>query len=148
MNPVRTWFATLLIIIGALWLADAAGLLDAGQVIGTWWPLALVLLAVITVAVDRRITPGPVVLLLIGTLLLVSRTTGADAGAVVAASAAILLGAWLLVQHTRRVADREGTGGRGTAGGSTLAVFSGARQVVHSDHFRHADVSAVFGGAT
>jgi hypothetical protein len=29
-----------------------------------------------------------------------------------------------------------------------VAVFSGARQVVHCDHFRHADVSAVFGGAT
>jgi hypothetical protein len=143
MSPVRTWFSVLLIAVGGLWLADAAGLVDAGRALDAWWPLALVLLAVITAAVERRVAAGSVVLGLIGLLLLLPRVTGVDAGAVLWACAAILVGAWLLARYTRRPG-----GGEQAASGTTLAVFSGARQVVHSDHFRHADVSAVFGGAT
>lgn len=143
MSPVRTWFAILLIAVGGLWLADASGLLDAGEVIATWWPLALIGLGLTTVAVERCFRPGSIALLVIGTVLLLARTTGLDAAPVFWACGAILLGGLLLVRRVGRPAGSERS-----AGGSTLAIFSGARQVVQTDHFRHADVSAVFGSAT
>jgi hypothetical protein len=146
MSPVRTWLAILLIAVGGLWLADAAGLLDAGRLTSTWWPLALVLLAVVSAIAERRIGPGPVVVFLIGTLVLVSRLTGPVGSAVFWACAAVVLGGWLLVR--RRVAPAGRPRDQRGSSGSTVAVYSGARQVVHCDHFRHADVSAVFGGAT
>jgi hypothetical protein len=143
MSPVRTWIALLLIAVGGLWLADTAGLVDAGSVLDTWWPLALVLLAAVTALAEGRISTGPVVVGLIGVLLLLPRVTDTAAAPVFWACAAIAGGALLLARYTRRPRGEEAAGS-----GSTVAVFSGARQVVHSDHFRHADVSAVFGGAT
>lgn len=144
MNPIRIWLAVVLIAVGGLWLLDAAGAVDAGAIIGDWWPLALVSLAVIVVVIDQRLTLGPVVLFVIGALLLVGQLGAVDVGRIVWPTIAVVAGVWLLAQLTpwssRRVPadDRE----------DVVAVFGSSRGRNRSPHFRHGNVSGIFGGAT
>ena len=53
MNAGRAFVGSLLVAIGALFVAETAGLLDPGDVLARWWPSALVLLGVL-IAFDRR----------------------------------------------------------------------------------------------
>jgi hypothetical protein len=144
MRPVRIWAAGVLILLGVLWLLDAADVLDAGTLIGRWWPVALIALAVLAAVAERRLAPGPVVLLLIGVLLLVGNLTTIDAGTVVWPVVAILLGVSLLARRGPWNPVREGSDDEQ----DVLAVFSSSKARNRSPHFRHADVSAVFGGAS
>lgn len=144
MNPIRIWLAGVLITVGVLWLLDAAGALDASWVISHWWPLALCVLAVIVTVIDERLSLGPVVLFLIGALLLVGRLSAVDVGRIVWPTIAVVAGIWLLVQLTpwsRRRPDREDRE-------DVVAVFGASRGRNRSPHFRHANVSGIFGGAT
>jgi energy-coupling factor transporter transmembrane protein EcfT len=133
-----------LIAVGALWLLDAAGAVDAGAVIHDWWPLALVALAVIAVVIDERLSLGPVALCVIGALLLVGQLGAVDVGKVVWPTIAVVAGLWLLVQLTPWSARREPDTDRE----DVIAVFGASRGRNRSPHFRHANVSGIFGGAT
>ena len=46
MKPVRLWVGIVLLALGVFGILDATGVLDAGPVIGDWWPAAVVVLAV------------------------------------------------------------------------------------------------------
>ena len=100
MSPLRVWLAGVLITLGALWLLDAANVLDAGSTIDHWWPVAVMALAVCAAAAERRISLGPTVLFVIGALLLVDQLDVAKIDAVVWPIIAILAGLWLLVNRS------------------------------------------------
>jgi predicted membrane protein len=144
MSPVRIWFAGLLITIGVLWLLDAANVLAAGPLIDRWWPLAVMALAAAAAAAERRLSLGPVVLFVIGALLLVDQLALASVDALIWPVIAILAGLWLLVNR----GQRHRMSGQVTDRPDVVAVLGGAETVTRSPHFRHANVSAVFGGAT
>ncbi|MSP22857.1 MAG: hypothetical protein EXR66_07590 [Dehalococcoidia bacterium] len=40
--PPRAFIGLILVALGGLFLADEAGLLDTGGIIGDWWPLVIV----------------------------------------------------------------------------------------------------------
>ncbi|MCJ7726970.1 MAG: DUF5668 domain-containing protein, partial [Acidimicrobiia bacterium] len=44
MNAGRAVIGTLLVGLGSVFLLDTAGVLDAGQTLGDWWPLIVILL--------------------------------------------------------------------------------------------------------
>lgn len=144
MNPIRIWLAGVLITVGALWLLDAAGTLDAGSIISHWWPLALVALALIVVLLDQRLTLGPVVLFVIGAMLLVGQLDAVDVGAIVWPTIAVVAGIWLLVRLTPWSARKPDQQDRE----DVVAVFGASRGRNRSPHFRHGNVSGIFGGAT
>ena len=144
MNPIRIWFASVLIAVGGLWLLDAANVLAAGSTIDHWWPVAVIALGLAAAAVDRRLSLGPVVLVVIGALLLVGQLDLVQVDALVWPVVAIVAGLWLLLDRGHRnraraeVSDRQ----------DVVAVLGAAETKNRSPHFRHANVSAVFGGAT
>ncbi len=62
----------LLVVLGGIFLADQLGALDAGGVIRTWWPAALVVAGLLNL-LEKPSTPiGPLVLLSAGTALLLA----------------------------------------------------------------------------
>jgi hypothetical protein len=143
VNAGRALVGMTLIGIGTVFFLDANGTLDAGETLGRWWPVAVVLLGALQVASERRLTLVTAALIGVG-LLLLAGTTGvlgsADWG-LVWPLALIVAGLGVLWSRRRPVygADDELTG---------LAVFSGTRVGTRSTSFRRASVTAVFGGLT
>lgn len=144
MSPLRIWIAGVLIALGAVWLLDAANVLSAPDVIGQWWPLAIIGLAVLAALTERRVTLGPVALFVIGSLLLIDRLGAVDLGAVIWPTVAILAGLWLLVHRGQWRGRREDVADRE----DVVALLGGSETRSRSTHFQHANVSAVLGGAT
>jgi hypothetical protein len=143
MNPIRAWFAAVLIAVGALWLLDAANVLHASATIDHWWPVAVIALGLAAAAAERRLSLGPVVLVVIGALLLVGQLDIVQLDQIVWPVIAIVAGVWLLINRGRsrtrdELSDRQ----------DVMALLGAAETKNRSPHFRHANVSAVFGGAT
>lgn len=144
MKPLRLWLGSVLVALGILWLLDAAGLLAAGQLIGRWWPAALIALGVLAAIGERRLAPGPMLLVLVGTAFLIDQLGIVRLGAMIWPFAAIVVGCWMLVEYAlhrkagRHASDR----------GNVFALLGGSHAVNRSNRFEHADVSAVLGGAT
>lgn len=141
MRPVRIWIGLLLSVAGVLGLLGAADVIDPWPVVGRWWPVAVIGLGIVAMIAQRHVSPGPVVVTAIGLLLLAGRQGWGLEGWV---GPILLLVIGLLVLSGRlrsqMVTDR--------SGGSTLALLGGSRVRDTSPHFHHAEVSAVFGGAT
>lgn len=144
MSPMRIWIAGVLIALGALWLLDAADVLSAPSVLDRWWPVAIIVLAVIAALTERRLTLGAAVLFAIGVLLLVDHLGIADLGALVWPVVAILAGVWLLANRGQLHRSRVAAGDRQ----DVVAVLGGSASRSRAEHFHHANLSAVFGGAT
>jgi hypothetical protein len=144
MNPMRVWLGGVLVAVGILWLFDAAGAVDASAIISHWWPVALIALAVIAALVERRLTLGPIALLVIGALLLAGQLGKVDIGTIVWPTVAVVVGAWLLASRgpwrTAQPRERDQE--------DVVAVFGSSRGRSRSPHFQHGNVSGVFGGAT
>jgi hypothetical protein len=145
MSPIRAWFAAVLIAVGGLWLLDAANVLDAGATIDHWWPVGVMALGLAAAAVDRRLSLGPILLVVIGALLLVGQLDVIRLDALVWPVVAMVAGLWLLFNrgHLSRAARDEGSDRQ-----DVVAILGAADARNRSAHFRHANVSAVFGGAT
>jgi predicted membrane protein len=143
MSPIRAWFAIVLIAVGGLWLLDAAGVLDAAAVIDQWWPVAVIALGLAAAAVDRRVSLGPVVVVVVGVLLLIGQLDIVEFDQIIWPVIAIVVGFWLLINRgfsraRDEVSERQ----------DVMALLGAADTRNRSPHFRHANVSAVFGGAT
>jgi hypothetical protein len=144
VKPLRLWLGSVLITLGIVWLLDAAGVLSADTVIGRWWAIAVIALGLLALIGERRLAPGPIILLLIGSVLLVNQLTSIDIGGIVWGGVVIVIGAWLLIAFARprtrdpRVSETQ----------DVFALLGGSHSSNRSGHFRHADVSAVLGGAT
>ena len=62
MKPVRLWVGLVLVALGVFGILDAVDLLDAGPVVADWWPAAVVVLGLVAMAAQRRVSLGPVVI--------------------------------------------------------------------------------------
>ncbi|MFI9811878.1 LiaF transmembrane domain-containing protein [Saccharothrix variisporea] len=141
MKPVRMWIGLVLVALGLAGVLDALDVLDAGDLLA-WWPLAVVGLGVVTIIAQRHVSLGPVVVAAIGLVLLADTRDWASGGlwwpvVLVLVGGAILAG--LLRHHTTDHQD---------AGETPVVLFGGTKVRNRSEHLTHAEVSAVFGGAT
>lgn len=142
MKPVRLWIGLVFVTIGLFGILDAAGTLEASETIDKWWPVAIIGLGLIGWFVDRRISLGPGIVVLIGFLLLAGQQQWTDEdlfGPVVL----IVIGLVVLSGLWRRRAETEDGHHE-----HSLVMFGGTKVKDRSEHFTHADVSAIFGGAT
>src|SRR3989337_2276155 len=141
MKPVRLWIGLVFLTLGVFGILDAAGTLESSETIARWWPVAIIGLGLIGMLVDRRVAVGPGIVVVIGFLLLADQQEWTDKDLfgpmlLIAIGLVVLSGLW------RR--QRVGGGQRETS----LVMFGGTKIKDRSEHFTHADVSAVFGGAT
>jgi hypothetical protein len=140
MKPFRLWIGLMLLAFGVLGILDATGALESTELVADWWPIAIVGAGLAAMIAQRRVSLGPVFISGIGLVLLADQqawTTEDLAGPaiLVAIGFAILFGAF-------------GRGPRGAEGESPIAVFGASKVKEHSQHFTHADATALFGGAT
>ncbi|MET8762953.1 LiaF domain-containing protein [Lentzea sp. NPDC004782] len=136
MKPVRLWVGLVLLALGVFGILDAVGVLDSGPVIANWWPAAVVVLGLVAMAAERRVSLGPVVIVVLG-LVLLAGTLDWTTGNLLLPTVLAGVGVAVLVGLRRHHGTR-----------TPVAMFGGASTKERSKHLRHADVSAIFGGAT
>lgn len=142
MNWGRLFFGGLVVALGVLILLDNAGTVDAGQVIGDWWPVAVILAGLISLAANPSRWAMPGLIVLVGVALLLGTLDILDLGAVLVPAIIIVVGLFIIFGR--------GVGTRSDVTGDSIQsfnAFSGSELASNSSHFRGGSVSAVFGGA-
>jgi predicted membrane protein len=142
MSAGRSLVGGAFVALGALYLLDAAGVVEAGGVVGRWWPGLLIALGVVQAFSERRFSAVAVVLVVGGALLLTVSTglLGKTAWAVTWPILVVLAGAWLLSGwgRQRRVAGQDPEFSR-------LSVFNSVRVASRATALRRVALTAVFG---
>lgn len=141
MNWGRLFFGLLIVSVGTVLLLDNAGVLDAGEIFGTWWPAIVLLAGILTFAANPRHWPVALIITAVGLAFLLSNLDIIDLGNVIIPAAIILIG--LLVLFGRGLGAKTEAGDRV----NSFNVFSGSEIASHSKEFRGGNISAVFGGA-
>lgn len=136
MKPVRLWVGLVLVAIGVLGILDATDIVESGDVIGKWWPVAVVGLGLIVMLSQRRVSIGPVAVAVLG-LVLLAGTLGLTTGDLLWPAVLTVAGFAVLAGLRRHHSTR-----------TPLVLFGGATTREQSSHFRHTDISAIFGGST
>ena len=141
MKPMRVWIGAVFLTLGVLGILDATGTLESTKAIEEWWPLAVVGLGLIGMFVDRKVSLGPGIVTVIGLLLLADQQGWAQED-LFGPALLIVIGLVVLsgLRHRRKAEEAHGE--------DSLAMFGATKIKDRSEHFTHADVSAVFGGAT
>jgi hypothetical protein len=140
MNTGRLVVGAALVLIGALFFADAFEGMDAGSVVASWWPLAVIALGVVEIVAERQVGRGPLVLLGLGGLLLAGTTgvLGDRAWSIMWPAGLIALGLWLVLGRRRSGVTKRREIRR-------LAVLTGSRIKARSEAFRLADLTSLMG---
>jgi predicted membrane protein len=141
MNWGRLFFGVVIVAVGTVLLLDNAGVLDAGETFGMWWPAVVLLAGILTFAANPRHWPVALIIVAVGAAFLLSRLDIVDIGNIIIPAAIILVG--LLVIFGRGLGTRTEAGDRI----NSFNVFSGTEIASHSKQFQGGSISAVFGGA-
>lgn len=142
MNWARAFFGSLIVIVGGLLLAENADLLNAGEVISTWWPVALIVGGLLSFAANRSHWVPPLLLVGVGSALLLETTGVVESIGGIGPILLILLGVFVVLGR--------GFGTRHTSTADSINsfnVFSGSEIASHSGAFQGGRVGAMFGGA-
>jgi hypothetical protein len=142
MKPFRLWIGLVLVALGVFGILDATGTLEWSRTVEEWWPIAIIGLGLIAMVVERRVGLGPAIIVGIGVLLLADQQQWTDEDVfgpvvLILIGLVVLSGVW---RH--RVTEADGHRD------NTVVMFGGTKVKDRSEHFTHADVSAIFGGAT
>jgi predicted membrane protein len=146
MRPGRVLVGLALIGLGTLFLLDRAGTLDAGEVIGDWWPVIIIALGLIQLAESPRSFLGPGIVIGVGVVLLLFSTD------VVEGNVWNYLWPVILIVVGLAIIARRGGGSlpKGEGGDVIRAsgIFGGPEVASTSQRFRGASLTAVFGGVS
>lgn len=144
MNLARLYFGFLLLTLGVILALGQTEALDAGEMIGTWWPVAVIVAGGLSFAVNPRHWLTPLAIVGVGVVVLLSTTEAVDVDALPMAWAILLAvaGAAVLAQALLGGARVPETGDRVRA----FAAFGGNKMVSHSRHFEGGSLGALFGG--
>jgi predicted membrane protein len=144
----RVVMGATLIVIGVLFLLDRADVLDAGQVIGDWWPAVIVAFGLVTLAERPVSLLGPVLLVAVGVLLLLVTNDVLETSAwnVIWPAALIAFGLTVLFRNSRRGDHLVLGEGHDQDLVRTTAFLSGSELATQSNAFRGAVLTAIMGG--
>ncbi|HUP18009.1 MAG TPA: hypothetical protein VM848_18420 [Acidimicrobiia bacterium] len=142
MNRARVLFGSVVTVFGALLMLDYADVLNAGDVVETWWPAVIVVAGLMALWANPQHWMMPLVVTAAGVVLLLRSTDVVDSLAVAGPVLLILVGLLVIFgrglnQRVIATADRV----------NTFNVFSGTEVASHSDNFAGGSVGALFGGA-
>ena len=141
MNRSRLVFGPVFLAVGGLLLAEQAGAVDAWSVLGTWWPTVVLLSGTVQLLSRPRNVVGGVTVLVIGAALLLFTLNVVDTLALLWPLLLIGLGAWLLIGRTTSSRARI-EGGEAT---DLMAVFDDRHVRVPAGPYGGGAVTTVFG---
>jgi hypothetical protein len=146
LRPGRILLGLALVTIGVLFLLDQAGAIDAGDVIGDWWPVIIIAIGAVQLADRPRAPVGPLIVVGVGAILLLTQldVVEDDVWRFVWPVALVLVGLAFLLRRPGPVP----AAGRPEDMVRTTAFFSGPEIVSTSQRFRGGSATAVFGGVT
>jgi predicted membrane protein len=147
LDPGRTVLGLAVVAIGVLYVLDNLGVLDAGSAIHRWWPLVIIAVGVSQLVTRSGSNVGPVVVIGIGSLLLLATTDalGEDAWSYVWPVALIGFGALVVLGRYGRARP---AGAAPDEVVTATGIFGGQNVQTTSQCFKHASLTAVFGGVT
>lgn len=147
LDPGRTLLGLVVLTVGALYLLESLDVLDAGEVIGRWWPVALIAAGLLQLAGRRGSIVGPAIVIGVGALLLLDTThvIEGDTWNYVWPVAVVVIGLTILLGRPRVTAPPDAA-----ADDTVIAtgVFGEPKVRTVSQQFKHASLTALFGGAT
>jgi predicted membrane protein len=147
-NIGRILLGLVVITVGVLFLLDSAGVLNAGDTIGHWWPLAIVALGLLQLAQRPSTLTGSLLLILAGGVLLLFTTDAVQGNAwgyiwplAVIAAGIVVLRHWRGAGRLPAGVDRDDTI-------VATGIFGGPSVASASQQFHSASLTAIFGGVT
>ncbi|MEA1903232.1 MAG: DUF5668 domain-containing protein [Actinomycetota bacterium] len=142
MNWGRLYFGSLIVVVGIVLLLDNADVLDAGDVMGDWWPAALIVAGLLMFVSNPGHWAGPLIVAAIGVAFLLSTLEIADVSDFLWPAIIVAVGLMVIFGRGSRSNPTE-------AGDevNSFNMFSGSELASHSKEFRGGSVTAVFGGA-
>lgn len=141
MNRARLLFGSVVLTMGALLFLDYLDVLEAGRVIGMWWPVVLIGAGALSLTANSAHWVMPVAIMGFGTLLLLRTTETVDTFELAGPLFLVLIG--LLVILGRGFTNRVGGSPDRL---SNFNLFSGSELSSRSDHFEGGSIGALFGG--
>jgi Cell wall-active antibiotics response 4TMS YvqF/Domain of unknown function (DUF5668) len=143
-RPGRVLLGLALIGLGVVFLLDRAGTVDAGDLIGDWWPVAIIVLGLVQLAERPPSIVGPAIVMGAGAILLLFTTDVLEDSAwnFVWPAVLIAIGVVILV---RRGGDRLPLG-TGEDVVRASGIFGGPEVSSSSERFRGASLTAILGG--
>jgi hypothetical protein len=141
MNWARIYLGVMIIAVGTILFLGAADVLDAGEVLGAWWPVAVIGAGVLGLVANPRHWAIPAILTLGGVALLLWTTSVIDSLSVLVPVLVIVLGLFVLFGF--------GLSGARTVTGNRINsfnAFSGIELASHSPEFEGGQVGTIFGG--
>lgn len=142
MNWARVFFGSMVVAVGVLLLLDNTGVLDAGDVFESWWPVALIAAALFALLANPRHWQVPLVVVVVSAALLLRTLDIVDSLELVIPGVLILIGVFVMfgkVIPGRETSDSDRI--------SSFNVFSGTEVASHSTQFKGGNIGAIFGGA-
>ncbi|HUY99209.1 MAG TPA: DUF5668 domain-containing protein [Thermomicrobiaceae bacterium] len=146
VNLGRTLVGLALVVVGGLFLLDQLNVADFGQVFSHWWPVAIIALGLLELAMNPRAPIGPLIVVGVGAVLLLA-TVGVlntTAGQIFWPLVIIAIGAFVILS---RGAWFQRAGAAEDSARSFVA-FGGNELVSHSPAFVGGSLTAMFGGIT
>lgn len=142
-NPARALFGLALVVVGGLFLAEATDLIDdAGDILSRWWPVGLILVAVVAYLSSPRQWVGPVIIGSIGVLTLLTTTDVVEGSVWQFFWPAIFIFLGVSLLFRRSGGPRPG---KGTDAIEHFNAFSGSELASRSSAFRGGSIGVVFG---
>lgn len=142
MNWGRLYFGILIVLVGVLLLLDNAGTLDAGRIIGDWWPAAIIVAGILMITSNPGHWAAALIVIAVGAVLLLTALDVADLSDFLVPAIIVFVG--LLVIFGRGFQSRTAATGDTV---KSFTMFSGSELASHSKKFEGGNVSAVFGGS-
>lgn len=136
-------FGLAIVAVGAGFMLDALQVADFSQLVGTWWPLAIVLVGVVSFISNPRMFVWPAVIIAIGCLLQVR-----ELGLIVFNVWSLIWPAIIIVFGFSMLFGRHNKAGAPTDDNAVdiFAAFSGNNVRSTASNFTGGKVSSMFGG--
>ena len=141
----RTVFGIILVVIGGGFFLDQMGVLDFGVILGTWWPLIIILIGALQLVTRSVPWPAGVFVVVLGVLFQIAELEIFDInfGQLIWPAILILAGIYLVfgrslrspgTVHTESDLDR-------------LIIFGGMEDRIEAHPFKGGSITTMFGGA-
>jgi hypothetical protein len=142
VNWARAFFGLLIVAVGALLLLDNLDVLDAGRVIGDWWPVVIIAGGALAFIANPRHWLIPLLLVGGGTIVLLETADIVEVGNLI--WPVLLIGVGIMVLFGRGMGSRSTTSDDRI---NTFSLFSGTEFKTDSPRFEGGKIGAIFGGA-
>ena len=134
--------AIILILLGAGFMLDQLNLLDFSYYLSQWWPVVIIAFGFMEFIKQGRHGLIPILIMAVGTVLLLSRLTGADINlwALFWPSILIIIGASMIFRTPPAAASTEDSL-------NITTIFSGTSKQLASKAFTGGAITTLFGGS-